>query len=193
MAVGQRVETWYRAAAVGVATLAVTGALAAPAGAATQSGGPATQRVGASGGVIPRDHPGGRPVTRRPHHWIVKFQAGTVATLNRITEYTFQRTYRQWTVAITGNNVQGRDVTIYTKITSLDSGEGGIVGGTTAPSAQVVIAHNNIVASGDVNVITLINNIQFINPQGVDVLNGPCTARVNAYDAVKAQLACTMG
>ncbi|MFJ4190506.1 hypothetical protein [Kitasatospora sp. NPDC089509] len=202
MAISQRPGgKWKSAAVVALAAFAVTSGIAAPASAAprvvsapgrsntetqdlyeaVQSGEPAK----------PRDHPAGRPLL--PHRWVAVVGYGAVQALNQKTRYAWQRNYKDWSVAIVGNTIQGREVTIYTKITNLIYGEGGVIGAQTAPTGQVAVAHNTIVAQGNVNIVTEIVNVHLISPQFQDVYSGQCRAQEDLRNAVKAQLACTLG
>ncbi|MEU1423986.1 hypothetical protein [Kitasatospora sp. NPDC005751] len=202
MATSQRsVARWRTVVVTGAAALAVAGGVAAPAGAATLPAGSGADRpfagnqdlrdaVQAGEPAHPRDHPSGRPLLR--HHWIIKAQYGTVSALNRATSFGWQRNYKDWTVAIVGNDIKGKRVTVYTKITNLFYGEGGVIGAQTAPTPQVLIAKNTIKAQ-NVDIVTEIVNVHFISPQWQDVFSADCSAQENLRDAVKAQLACTMG
>ncbi|MFF3074382.1 hypothetical protein ACFVSN_04525 [Kitasatospora sp. NPDC057904] len=185
MATSQLAGKWKTAVVAGAAALAVTGGIAAPASAAPLLGSASGARLGEP--AQPRD-----PGARR-HHWIVQAQYGTVSALNRATNYAWQRNYKDWTVAIIGNNIQGNKVTVYTKITNLFYGEGGVIGAQTAPTPQVLIAQNTIKAQGGVSIITEIVNVHFISPKWEDVYSADCRAQENIFDAVKAQLACTLG
>ncbi|MFG3227238.1 hypothetical protein ACGF07_20945 [Kitasatospora sp. NPDC048194] len=193
MAVSQRPAGKWRAAAVaGAAALAVTCGIAAPASAAPAS----ADRLSIGDVQLgepahPRDHPGGRPLIK--HYWVAKLGYSAVAALNQRTNYAWQRNYKDWTVAIVGNNIQGREVTLYTKITNLIYGEGGVIGAQTAPTSQVAIARNTIVAQGNVNIITEIVNVHVVSPKWEDVFSADCRAQEDLRNAVKAQLACTMG
>ncbi|MER5783801.1 hypothetical protein ABT104_19075 [Streptomyces mobaraensis] len=202
MAISRRPAVkWKTAVVAAAAALAVTGGVVAPAGAAPGQGAAADRlSVGSQsryGDVRlgdpaqPRDHPGGRPLIK--HYWIAKLGYAAVTALNQRTRYTWQRNYKDWTVAIVGNNIQGKEVTIYTKITNLIYGEGGVIGAQTAPTAQVAVAHNTIVAQGNVNIITEVVNVHLISPRWEDVYNADCRAQEDLRNAVKAQLACTMG
>ncbi|MFI8456999.1 hypothetical protein [Kitasatospora sp. NPDC085464] len=193
--------TWKAAVVAGVAALAVTGGVAAPADAAPQAG-PAAERLDLGTQALfsevelgdpaqPRDHPAGRAVL--PHRWIVKLGYGAVTALNQKTHNGWQRNYKDWPVAIVGNTIQGKEVTVYTKITNLVYGEGGVIGAQTAPTGQVAVAHNTIVAQGNVNIVTEIVNVHLISPQWQDVYSGQCRAQEDLRNAVKAQLACTLG
>ncbi|MER6301839.1 hypothetical protein ABT247_20070 [Kitasatospora sp. NPDC001539] len=193
MAVSQRPAGKWRAAAVaGAAALAVTCGIAAPASAAPDS----ADRLSIGDVQLgepahPRDHPGGRPLIK--HYWVAKLGYSAVSALNQRTNYAWQRNYKDWTVAIVGNNIQGREVTLYTKITNLIYGEGGVIGAQTAPTSQVAIARNTIVAQGNVNIITEIVNVHVVSPKWEDVFSADCRAQEDLRNAVKAQLACTMG
>ncbi|MER7581902.1 hypothetical protein [Kitasatospora sp. NPDC097691] len=202
MVISQRLAgKWKTALVAGAAALAVTGGVAAPADAAPRSGsavdGLSIENVALSGDVQlgepahPRDHPGGRPLIK--HYWIAKLGYSAVSALNQRTNYAWQRNYKDWTVAIVGNNIQGKEVTVYTKITNLIYGEGGVIGAQTAPTAQVAIAHNTIVAQGNVNIVTEIVNVHLISPKWEDVFNADCRAQEDLRNTLKAQLACTMG
>ncbi|GAB7188563.1 hypothetical protein ATKI12_8394 [Kitasatospora sp. Ki12] len=192
---------WKTAVVAGAAALAVSGAVAAPAGAAPQPSSAADRLssgnqdlygdVQSGEPVHPRDHPGGRPLIK--HYWVAKLGYAAVSALNQRTNYAWQRNYKDWTVAIVGNNIQGKEVTVYTKITNLIYGEGGVIGAQTAPTSQVTVAHNTIVAQGNVNIITEIVNAHVISPKWEDVYNADCRAQEDLRNAVKAQLACTMG
>ncbi|WP_148589199.1 hypothetical protein [Streptomyces sp. WAC01526] len=196
-----RAGKWKTAVIAGAAALAVTGGITAPAGAAPQPGS-VTDRLSIgnqdlSGGVqlgdpaTPRDHPGGRPLIR--HHWVVRFGYATVSALNQRTNYAWQRNYKDWTVAIVGNNIQGKEVTIYTKITNqLIYGEGGVTGGETEATSKMALAHNTIVAQGNVNIITEIVNVHFISPKFQDVYSAQCRAQEDLRNTVE-KLACLMG
>ncbi|MEU6238236.1 hypothetical protein [Kitasatospora sp. NPDC047058] len=201
MATSQRpLGTWKTAVVAGAAALAVTGGIAAPASAASQTG-PAADRLSIAnqdlhGDVLlgepahPRDHPGGRPLIK--HYWIAKLGYAAVTALNQRTNYGWQRNYKDWTVAIVGNNIQGKKVTVYTKITNLYYGEGGVIGAQTAPTPQVLVAQNTIKAQ-NVDVVTEIVNVHLISPKWEDVFSADCRAQEDLRNAVKAQLACTMG
>jgi len=201
MATSQRpLGTWKTAVVAGAAALAVTGGIAAPASAASQTG-PAADRLSIAnqdlhGDVLlgepahPRDHPGGRPLIK--HYWIAKLGYAAVTALNQRTNYGWQRNYKDWTVAIVGNNIQGKKVTVYTKITNLYYGEGGVIGAQTAPTQQVLVAQNTIKAQ-NVDVVTEIVNVRLISPKWEDVFSADCRAQEDLRNAVKAQLACTMG
>ncbi|MFC5667216.1 hypothetical protein ACFP3U_30150 [Kitasatospora misakiensis] len=202
MATSQRLAgKWKTAVAVGAVALAVTGVIAAPAGAAPRAGSAAdrlsienqdlSDAVQFGEPAHPRDHPGGRPLLN--HHWVIRLQYAAVQALNQRTNYSWQRNYKDWRVAVVGNNIQGKEVTIYTKITNLVYGEGGVIGATTAPTSQVAVAHNTIVAQGNVNIITEIVNVHVVSPKWEDVLSGECRAQEDLRNAVKAQLACTLG
>ncbi|MFJ3791358.1 hypothetical protein [Kitasatospora sp. NPDC090091] len=201
MATSQRpVGKWTTAVVAGAAALAVTGGIAAPASAAAQPGRAADRLSIAaqnlSSGVQlgepahPRDHPGGRPLIK--HYWIAKLGYAAVSALNQRTNYAWQRNYKDWTVAIVGNNIQGKKVTVYTKITNLYYGEGGVIGAQTAPTQQVLVAQNTIKAQ-NVDVVTEIVNVHLISPKWEDVFSADCRAQEDLRNAVKAQLACTMG
>ncbi|SDS59095.1 hypothetical protein SAMN05216371_0221 [Streptomyces sp. TLI_053] len=202
MTIAQRLAgEWKTVVAAGVLALAVTGGVAAPAGAATQVGSAAESRSSGNqdlAGAVqpgepahPRDHPGGRPLIK--HHWVVRLQYAAVQALNQRSNYSWQRNYKDWTVAVVGNNIQGKEVTVYTKITNLFYGEGGVIGAGTAPTSQVAIAHNTIVAQGNVNIVTEIVNVHVISPKWEDVFSGQCRAQEDLRNAVKDQLACTLG
>ncbi|MBZ4319875.1 hypothetical protein [Streptomyces huiliensis] len=202
MATSQRPAVkWKTAVAAAAAALAVTGGVVTPAGAAPGQGA-ASDRLSVGNQARfsdvqlgdpaqPRDHPGGRPLIK--HYWIAKLGYGAVTALNQRTRNAWQRNYKDWTVAIVGNNIQGKEVTIYTKITNLIYGEGGVIGATTAPTSQVAVARNTIVAQGNVNIITEIVNVHVVSPKWEDVYNADCRAQEDLRNAVKAQLACTMG
>ncbi|MEU1827230.1 hypothetical protein ABZ502_32990 [Streptomyces abikoensis] len=196
-----RAGKWKMAVVAGAATLAVTGGIATPAGAAPQPDSVADRlSIGnqdLSGAVQlgdpakPRDHPGGRPLIR--HHWVVRFGYATVSALNQRTNYAWQRDYKDWTVAIVGNDIRGKEVTIYTKITNkLVYGEGGVTGGETDATSKVALAHNTIVAQGNVNIITEIVNVHFISPKFQDVYSAQCRAQEDLRNTVE-KLACLMG
>ncbi|MFJ9608509.1 hypothetical protein ACIRS1_19450 [Kitasatospora sp. NPDC101176] len=201
MATSQRpVGTWRTAVVAGAAALAVTGGIAAPAGAAPATSS-AADRVGIANEVRfgdvqlgepahPRDHPGGRPLIK--HYWVAKLGYAAVSALNQRTNFGWQRNYKDWTVAIVGNDIQGKRVTVYTKITNLYYGEGGVIGAQTAPTQQVLIAQNTIKAQS-VDVVTEIVNVHVISPKWEDVFSADCRAQEDLRNAVKAQLACTMG
>ncbi|MEV4436778.1 hypothetical protein [Streptomyces sp. NPDC049555] len=202
MAISQRpAGKWKTALVAGAAALAVTGGIAAPAGAAPQSGAAADRLdmgnqslysdVQLGDPAKPRDHPGGRPLIR--HQWIATLGYAAVTALNQRTRFGWQRNYKDYTVAVVGNNIQGKEVTIYTKITNLLYGEGGVIGAQTAPTSQVAVARNTIVAQGNVNIITEIVNVHVISPKWEDIYNADCRAQEDLRNAVKAQLACTMG
>ncbi|RKT19079.1 hypothetical protein BX285_3528 [Streptomyces sp. 1114.5] len=192
---------WKTAAVAAVAALAVTGAIAAPASAAPQvvsaadrlSMGTQDLYEAAQSGepAKPRDHPAGRPLL--PHRWVSVLGYGVVQALNQKTHFGWQRNYKDWSVAIVGNNIQGKEVTIYTKITNLIYGEGGVIGARTAPTGQVAVAHNTIVAQGNVNIVTEIVNVHLISPQFQDVYSGQCYAQEDLRNRIKAELACTLG
>ncbi|MFJ9775450.1 hypothetical protein ACIRVF_30085 [Kitasatospora sp. NPDC101157] len=202
MAISQRPGgKWKTIAVAALAALAVTGGVAAPAS-ATPGVASAADRLNTGTQELseavqtgepakPRDHPGGRPLL--PHRWITVIGYGAVQALNQRTHYTWQRNYKDWSVAIVGNTIQGKQVTIYTKITNLIYGEGGVIGAQTAPTGQVAVAHNTIVAQGNVNIVTEIVNVHLISPQFQDVYSGQCYAQEDLRNAVKAQLACTLG
>ncbi|MFD7902986.1 hypothetical protein ACFV4G_12145 [Kitasatospora sp. NPDC059747] len=57
----------------------------------------------------------------------------------------------------------------------------------------MLIAQNTIKAQGGVSIITEIVNVHFISPKWEDVYSADCRAQENIFDAVKAQLACTLG
>jgi hypothetical protein len=198
MAMSQRpAAKWKTAVVAGAAALAVTGGIAAPGSAGPQLGSAADHlSIGNQdlhGDVLLGEPAQPRSPGARRHHWIVNAQYGTVSALNRATNYAWQRNYKDWTVAIIGNNIQGNKVTVYTKITNLFYGEGGVIGAQTAPTPQVLIAQNTIKAQGNVNIITEIVNVHFISPKWEDVFSADCRAQENLRDAVKAQLACTLG
>ncbi|MEU8515426.1 hypothetical protein AB0C76_28190 [Kitasatospora sp. NPDC048722] len=189
MATSQLAGKWKTAVVAGAAVLAVTGGIAAPASAAPLSGSAGGAQLGEP--AQPRDHPGGRPLLR--HHWIVRLQYAAVQALNQRTNYSWQRDYKDYTVAIVGNDIRGKRVTVYTKITKLYYGEGGVIGAETAPTSQVLLAKNSIVAQGDVNIITEIVESHVYGTDWRDDFSGECRAQTNLRDAVKAQLACTLG
>ncbi|MFF0411183.1 hypothetical protein ACFYUY_12135 [Kitasatospora sp. NPDC004745] len=201
MATSQRpVGTWRTAVVAGAAALAVTGGIAAPAGAAPASSSAADRLdianearfgdVQLGEPAHPRDHPGGRPLIK--HYWVAKLGYAAVSALNQRTNFGWQRNYKDWTVAIVGNDIQGKRVTVYTKITNLYYGEGGVIGAQTAPTQQVLIAQNTIKAQS-VDVVTEIVNVHVISPKWEDVFSADCRAQEDLRNAVKAQLACTMG
>ncbi|MEU9073806.1 hypothetical protein [Kitasatospora sp. NPDC048538] len=201
MTTSQRpVGTWRTAVVAGAAALAVTGGIAAPAGAAPASSSAADRLdianearfgdVQLGEPAHPRDHPGGRPLIK--HYWVAKLGYAAVSALNQRTNFGWQRNYKDWTVAIVGNDIQGKRVTVYTKITNLYYGEGGVIGAQTAPTQQVLIAQNTIKAQS-VDVVTEIVNVHVISPKWEDVFSADCRAQEDLRNAVKAQLACTMG